>query len=90
MNYEQSNVGLGMVPCRKGCRCDECTIERLTAEIRQTEELHAAILALEGSEGMTDAKFVQWVLAALKSATTSQDAAIASRIAQGQRDRKPR
>lgn len=27
-----SNVGFGMAPCRKGCRCDECTIERLTAE----------------------------------------------------------
>ena len=38
MNYEQSNVGSGMVPHKKSCRCDECEIERLTAEHRIQNE----------------------------------------------------
>jgi hypothetical protein len=33
MNYEQSNVGLGMVPHRASCRCDECRVERLEREL---------------------------------------------------------
>ena len=33
-----SNVGLGMVSCRKGCRCDDCTIERLTAQVKYVQE----------------------------------------------------
>ena len=33
-----SNVGLGMVPCRKGCRCDDCTIEHLTAQVKYIQE----------------------------------------------------
>lgn len=36
----ESNVGLGMVPHRKGCRCNECEVERLTAErAKATAEL---------------------------------------------------
>lgn len=41
-----SNVGLGMVPCRKGCRCDECTIERLTARITELEAGESSIISL--------------------------------------------
>lgn len=37
MNYEQSNVGLGLVPHRKGCRCDECTVDVLRAELAATK-----------------------------------------------------
>jgi hypothetical protein len=40
------------------------------AEMERVRELHQSILGLEGSEGMTDAKFVQWVLLALKSPDT--------------------
>lgn len=40
-------------------------IEALEDEAKRTKELHAAIRNLEGSEGMTDAKFAKWVLAAL-------------------------
>lgn len=32
-----SNVGLGMVPCGKNCRCDDCTIRRLQAEVKRLE-----------------------------------------------------
>ena len=38
MNYEQSNVGPGMVPCKKNCRCNDCTIERLQARARIAEQ----------------------------------------------------
>ena len=41
-------------------------IEELEAKVEEMEKINAAICDLEGSEGMTDAKFVQWVLAALK------------------------
>lgn len=34
---EQSNVGLGMVPCRAGCRCSDCTIEKLQQRERELE-----------------------------------------------------
>jgi hypothetical protein len=37
MSYEQSNVGPGMVPHRKGCRCDECEIDRLKARLAEAE-----------------------------------------------------
>ena len=37
MSNEQSNVGLGMVPHRKGCRCDECEIDRLRARLAEAE-----------------------------------------------------
>ena len=40
-------------------------IAELQATIELTEELHKAILDLEGSDVMTDAKFAQWVLLAL-------------------------
>lgn len=29
MNYEQSNVGPGMVPCKPSCQCDNCTMDRM-------------------------------------------------------------
>ena len=47
--------------------CDAAAykLKELEAEVKHTKELHAAILALIGSEGMTDAKFVQWVEKAL-------------------------
>jgi len=41
-------------------------LDESQATITEMKELHRAILNLEGSEGMTDAKFVQWVLLALK------------------------
>ena len=44
----------------------EAKIAELEAELKLQDELHKAICALEGSEGMTNAKFVAWVLAALK------------------------
>jgi len=34
---EGHNVGLGMVPHRKSCHCDECEIERLRDKLRGTE-----------------------------------------------------
>lgn len=37
MNYEQSNVGLGMVPHKRNCRCDECRIEKQQQRIRMLE-----------------------------------------------------
>jgi hypothetical protein len=43
MNYEQSNVGSGMVPCREGCRCNECEIERLSAENRALRSAFASL-----------------------------------------------
>ena len=39
MNYEQSNVGLGMVPHKRNCRCDECRIEKQQRRIRKLEAL---------------------------------------------------
>ena len=39
MNNEQSNVGLGMVPHRKGCRCDECEIDRLKARLAEARDI---------------------------------------------------
>lgn len=39
-----TNVGLGMVPCRPKCRCNDCTIERLT---RANARLVAAGDAME-------------------------------------------
>ena len=38
MNYEQSNVGLGMVPHKRNCRCDECRIEKQQQRIRELED----------------------------------------------------
>ena len=32
-----TNVGMGMVACRKGCRCDECEITRYQARIATLE-----------------------------------------------------
>ncbi len=32
-----TNVGIGMVPCRKGCRCDDCTIDRLQAHVNELQ-----------------------------------------------------
>jgi hypothetical protein len=29
-----TNVGLGMVPCRKSCRCHDCEIERRDKQIK--------------------------------------------------------
>ena len=46
MNYEQSNVGPGMVPCKKNCRCDDCTIERLQARVRVAEQREAELVRL--------------------------------------------
>ena len=37
-NYAQSNVGLGMVPCKKNCRCSDCQIDHLRAEIERLRE----------------------------------------------------
>ena len=37
MNHEQSNVGLGMVPHKRNCRCDECRIEKQQQRIRKLE-----------------------------------------------------
>jgi len=44
MNYEQSNVGPGMVPCKKNCRCNDCTIERLQARARIAEQREAELV----------------------------------------------
>jgi len=35
MSNDQSNVGSGMVPCRKNCRCVDCRIEAKDAEIER-------------------------------------------------------
>jgi hypothetical protein len=35
MSYEQSNVGLDMVPHRKNCGCTECQCDRLGADVRR-------------------------------------------------------
>ncbi len=39
MSYEQSNAGMGMVPCKKDCRCDDCKIESQAKEIDGLIEL---------------------------------------------------
>jgi hypothetical protein len=39
VSYEQSNVGMGMVPHKKSCGCDECKVERLAAELAACREL---------------------------------------------------
>ena len=51
MNYEQSNVGPGMVPCKTGCNCNECTIERLTAELADCKESDRLIERLQARVG---------------------------------------
>ena len=50
------NVGLGMVPHRKGCRCEECTIERLEAKVRT---MQARIDALAAAAGIV-VRHLQW------------------------------
>ena len=35
---ENTNVGLGMVPCRKGCRCDECRIAALEKRLEEYQD----------------------------------------------------
>jgi hypothetical protein len=32
-DYEQSNVGLGIIPHKTSCRCDECRVEHLQREL---------------------------------------------------------
>ena len=43
-----TNVGMGMVPCRKGCRCMDCQLEAKDVEIARLEgalrELHTEII----------------------------------------------
>ena len=39
MNYEQSNVGLGMVPCKKGCRCTDCQLEAKDQRIAEFTQI---------------------------------------------------
>jgi hypothetical protein len=59
MSYEDTNVGLGMVPHRGNCRCGECRIDRLQSTNRALESrLSKAVAAIEG------------MLNALPSATT--------------------
>ena len=59
MNYEQSNVGMGMVPHKKSCRCNECEIERLTAD-------NAKLLAV--IDKALDEEYIpnEWLQAALE------------------------
>jgi len=40
MSNDQSNVGSGMVPCRKTCRCVDCRIEAKDAEIERQKQLN--------------------------------------------------
>jgi hypothetical protein len=35
MSESDTNVGLGMVPHKKSCRCDECEIDRLRQRIAE-------------------------------------------------------
>ena len=45
---EYHNVGLGMVPHKEKCRCDECTIQRLEAKVRTMQaEIETLKSALE-------------------------------------------
>lgn len=37
LEHGESNVGLGMVPCRKGCRCADCTIDTLRVQLAELE-----------------------------------------------------
>jgi len=43
-----TNVGMGMVPCKKGCTCNECTIERLSLENKELKNF------IVGYEAMKD------------------------------------
>ena len=36
--HGETNVGLGMVPHKKSCRCNECEIENLYRKLKQKEE----------------------------------------------------
>ncbi len=57
MNYEQSNVGPGMVPCRNNCQCSECTIDRLLSDnkilrklVIDAEEILSHMTELDGMD----------------------------------------
>lgn len=55
MTENYTNVGIGMVPHRKGCKCDECEVERLSAENEDLEKrnelLEAVAEAAKALEG---------------------------------------
>ena len=42
-----TNVGLGMAPHRKGCRCDECQLELLNSYVLLRRSNHENASALE-------------------------------------------
>ena len=46
MNYD-TNVGLGMVPCRPKCRCADCQIVRLRALLRDWQEFGKDVSAAD-------------------------------------------
>ena len=55
MSEDYHNVGLGMVPCKKGCRCSDCTIDRLMTENRTLRKLvidAEEILSNTGNDGL--------------------------------------
>jgi hypothetical protein len=39
IQHGETNVGLGMVPCKPNCKCPECQIARLRAENEALREL---------------------------------------------------
>ena len=46
-----TNVGMGMVPCRKGCRCMDCQLEAKDREIEQKDaEIDALVNLVKGQD----------------------------------------
>ena len=76
MNYEQSNVGPGMVPCKKGCRCTECQI---VAKDQRIKDLQAVVDAIKhycysgGTQVITVQRIIEQDMAALEGEQHASD-----------------